>query len=112
MFHAQDHHAKFKPDTIATKTFEHDLEQLLLVIGPIAKSIKCLESSHSTVADVYLFWLAIMASLEDLIENDKLALSMPVIEKIRRLCNWRFNKMINDSPSDIFITGFFLVPRA
>jgi hypothetical protein len=82
MFHTQDHHAKFKPDTIATKTFKYDLEQLLLVIGPIAKSIKCLESSHSTVADVYLFWLAIVASLEDLIENDKLALSMPVIKRI------------------------------
>jgi hypothetical protein len=90
MFHTQDHHAKFKPDMIATKTFGYDLEQLLLVISPIAKSIKCLESSHSPVADIYLFWLAIMASLEDLIENDKLALSMPVIKRIRRLCNWRF----------------------
>jgi hypothetical protein len=32
MFHTQDHHAKFKPDIIATKTFKHDLEQLLLSV--------------------------------------------------------------------------------
>ena len=58
--------------------FESNLDQLLLVIGPIAKSIKCLEASHSTVADVYMFWLAIMASLEDLIKNDKLDLPLEV----------------------------------
>jgi hypothetical protein len=72
----------FKPGIIATKTLKHNLEQLLLVIDPTAKSIKCLESSYSTIADIYLFWLAIMASLEYLIKNDKLALPMPVIEKI------------------------------
>ncbi len=58
-----------------------------------------------------MFWLAITASLDDLIQNDKVDLPLPVIEQIRRLCNWRFDKMINDAPSDIFITGFFLVPR-
>jgi hypothetical protein len=92
--------------------FESDLDQLLFVIGPIAKSIKCLEASHSTVADVYMFWLAIMASLEDLIKNDKLDLPLEVIKQIWRLWNWRFDKMINAAPSDIFVTGFFLVPRA
>ncbi|KII84265.1 hypothetical protein PLICRDRAFT_358654 [Plicaturopsis crispa FD-325 SS-3] len=106
-----DVNSSFKPGTRKSKAFEHDLEQLLMVIGPIAKSIKCLESSHSTVADVYLFWLAIMASIESLIVEDKLDLPNPVIEHIRRLCNYRFDKMINQAPSDIFITGFFLVPR-
>lgn len=86
------------------------MDQLLLVIGPIAKSIKCLEASHSTVADIYMFWLAIMATLEDHITSDKLGLPLHVLEQIRRLCNWRFDYMINKAPSDIFITGFFLVP--
>lgn len=104
--------AKFVPDTRSTRMFENDLGQLLLVIGPIAKSIKCLESSHATASDVYLFWLAAMASLEDLIRNDKLDAPFTVIERIRRLCNYRFDKMINEGPSDIFITGFFLDPRA
>jgi hypothetical protein len=97
---------------ITTKTFEHELEQLLLIIRPVAKSIKCLESSHATASDVYVFWLAVMASLEDLILGDKLDLPMHLVERIRRLCNYRFDKMINEGPSDIFVTAFFLDPRA
>lgn len=99
------------PETMSSTEFEMKLRQLLLVIGPPAKSITCLESAHSTVADVYVFWLAVMASLNELIESDALGLPIAVIEKIRRLCNYRFDQMINDGPSDIFVAGFFLDPR-
>lgn len=107
----QDVNAKFKPDTVTAKSFEQELEQFLLVIGLAAKSIKCLKSSHATASDVYLFWLSVMASLDDLIKADKLNLPLPVVKKIRRLCNYRFNKMINEGPSDVFVTAFFLDPR-
>jgi len=106
----QEYNAKFIPDTRTTREYEQELGDLLLVIGPIAKSILCLEAAHSTVADVFIFFVAFMAEIDDLIKRDKLDLPLPVIEQVRRLCNWRFNKMINEAPSDIFVTGFFLVP--
>src|SRR5258708_17600678 len=33
------------------------------------RSLKCLESTHATVADVYLFWLALLASLQDILAD-------------------------------------------
>jgi hypothetical protein len=53
-----------------------------------------------------------MASLEEVITSTDNDLPLEVVEKIRRICNYRFNQMINDAPSDVYITGFFLHPRA
>ncbi|KAG0701297.1 ribonuclease H-like domain-containing protein [Suillus ampliporus] len=40
------------------------------VLAPIAKAITCLESTHSTVSDVYLFWLAVTATIHQIITED------------------------------------------
>ena len=87
-----------------------DLTKLLDVIAPFAKSIKCLESSHSTAADVYLFWLAIMAHLEDLFRKTPYTLPNHVKEQIRAISNRRFDGMINHAPTDVYIAAFFLDP--
>jgi hypothetical protein len=108
----QDVNSLFVPDSRATATFELALDQLLAVLAPPAKSLTCLESSHSTVADVYLFWLAVMASLEEVITSPDNEIPSEVVEKLRRICNYRFDQMINDAPSDVYLTGFFLHPRA
>jgi hypothetical protein len=90
---------------------ELDLTKFVEVIGPFAKSIKCLESTHSTAADVYLFWLAIMSQLEELFREDKIKLPNNVKEEIRAITNRRFNGMINDAPTDVYVAAFFLDPR-
>ena len=84
------------------------------VISPFAKAIKCLESAHATAADVYLFWLAIVAQLEQLFMRKTIApntLSNNVIEQIRAITNRRFDGMINDAPMDVYLTAFVLDPR-
>ncbi len=106
-----DVNSKFIPKTVSTVTFEMSLQQFLSVTEPLAKSITCLESTHATAADVYVFWLAIMASMDDILKSD-IGLPNEVAERIRRLCNYRFNQSIHDGPSDIFITAFFLDPRS
>lgn len=100
------------PDTAETFSFQLLLSQLLSVIGPPAKAIKCLESSFSNAADIYEFWLAVQAAFEDVSKKNSAKLPVAVLEKIRRLCNYRFNQTINEAPSDIFVTAFFLVPGA
>ncbi|KAJ7571875.1 hypothetical protein C8J56DRAFT_1086552 [Mycena floridula] len=82
-----------------------------MVLEPIAKSITCLEASHSTVADVFLFWLAIAAAYNDLLDNNTAKLPVEVAERIRRLVNYRFDQSIHYGPSDMFVAGFFLDPR-
>ncbi|KAG1804361.1 hypothetical protein EV424DRAFT_303725 [Suillus variegatus] len=100
----------FIPETAETLSFQLLLSQLLAVIGPPAKATKCLESSFATAADVYQFWLAVQAAFYDVSRKNSVKLPVPVLENIRRLCNYRFNQMINEGPSDIFITAYFLVP--
>jgi hypothetical protein len=64
---------------------------------PIARAITCLESGHSTVADVFMFWLAVMASYKSLLETDpviKRDLSNGDKESIRCILNRRWNEII------------------
>jgi hypothetical protein len=90
---------------------ELDLSKLIEVIGPFAKSIQCLESTHSTPADVFLFWLAIMAQLDQLFRDSKFQLPNDVKEQIRAITNRRYDGMINNGPTDVYFAAFFLDPR-
>ncbi|TFK82609.1 hypothetical protein K466DRAFT_499999, partial [Polyporus arcularius HHB13444] len=86
------------------------LENLVKVLEPIGKSIECLESTHSTVSDVYLFWLACMASIHDIIVHDD-NLETSVKEDIRQATNRRWIQMIEQAPCNVYYTGFFFDPR-
>ena len=81
------------------------------VLAPMAKSITCLESTHSTVSDVYIFWLACMASVADTITADRHGMGAEVTEDIRRFMNMRWVQMIEKAPCDVYFTGFLLDPR-
>ncbi|KAG2055259.1 hypothetical protein BDR06DRAFT_1046462 [Suillus hirtellus] len=83
---------------------------LVCLLAPIAKAITCLESTHSTVSDVYLFWLAVTATIHQIITEDITGLSTEVTEKIQCAVNYRFNQMVNDAPCDVYLTGFLLDP--
>ncbi|KAL7284543.1 hypothetical protein ACG7TL_001835 [Trametes sanguinea] len=91
--------------------FAAELEELVAVLEPIAKSIKCLESTHSTVSDVYLFWLACTANTYDLITQDGVSIPEAVKSDIRSAMNARWKQMIEDAPHDVYHTGFVLDPR-
>ncbi|KDQ05636.1 hypothetical protein BOTBODRAFT_122435, partial [Botryobasidium botryosum FD-172 SS1] len=83
-----------------------------LRIEPIAKSLKCLESTHSTLADVYVYWLAASAELQQIFTSpDRGGFDRETVENIIGICNFRFNQMINDAPEDAYITAFVLDPR-
>lgn len=91
-------------------TFQLEAGQLLVVLDPLAKSITCLESSHSTASDVYLFWMAIMATYHDIFNNNVWRLPEYVIESVRRIVNYRYNEMVTGPQKDIYVTAFFLNP--
>ena len=98
------------PDTAETLAFQLSLQQLLAVIGPPAKATKCLESSFANAADIYIFWLAVQSTFADICAKNVVKLPGNVLDDVQQLCNYHFNQMINECPSDIFIAAFFLIP--
>jgi hypothetical protein len=95
----------------ASMKFEMELSQFLTVLAPVAKAITCMESTQSNVSDVYVFWLAVTATIHQIITEDITGLPSDVTEDIRKAVNFRFNQMVNDAPDDVYHTGFMLDPR-
>lgn len=100
--------------------FEKELPDLLLfcvvltktiaVLGLFAKTIQCWESQHTTCANIYLFFLAIVTQLDDLFAKNTIKLEPKTIEAIRAITNKWFNEIINNLPNDPYMTAFFLDP--
>ncbi|KAG1724896.1 uncharacterized protein EDB91DRAFT_1062575 [Suillus paluster] len=81
---------------------------LVAITGPYAKAIQCLESAQTTCADVYLYWLAIIAQMEQLLQGNTICLQKETKMANCATTNVRFNQMINNTPNDPYITAFFL----
>src|SRR6266567_270748 len=95
--------------------FRRALTLLGSVIMPIARAIQCLESKEINAADVYLYWLAVVAQLHNLFARDnKLATpkySTSLKEKIRAIVNYRFGQLIfNERSQNIYLIAFSLDP--
>jgi hypothetical protein len=99
-----------KRDEVAQ--FEIRLRQLVLVLEPLARACKCLESAQSTPADIYLFWLAVLATYENLFStnNDADGLQLPeeVVEEIRKVVNARWEMWTTGPEKKLYISTLFL----
>jgi hypothetical protein len=90
--------------------FRMELTQLIKVLSPFAKAIACLESSQSTPADVYLFWLAIMSTLKRLFEDETNGIRESDASQIRAIAINRFRQLLEEGPDDCYISAFYLDP--
>jgi hypothetical protein len=94
------------------RKFITELREVVVVLEPLARSIKCLESRHSTPADVYHFWLAVLARYSDLFKGNTTllgsALPASVIDDIRSIVNGRYSEMFHGKSQQIYVTTFFL----
>jgi hypothetical protein len=95
---------------------ENGLQQLVLVLEPLVWACKCLESSKATAGDVYLFWLVVLATYEQLFidNNDVDGLQLPdaVVDEIRRIVNARWQELTATGPGkSVYLSTFFLDPR-
>ena len=53
---------------------KESLWQLKGILEPIAQAVKCLEVSQATAADVFLYWLTVLSSFEQIMkENNELS---------------------------------------
>ncbi|KAJ6575716.1 hypothetical protein DFH09DRAFT_827321, partial [Mycena vulgaris] len=79
--------------------FRRDLTRLVSVLMPFAWAIQSLESKDTTPTDVYLYWVAIFAQLNDLISKDddacnKSKYATTVKELIKSIANFQFLQLI------------------
>jgi hypothetical protein len=84
-------------DRLEVHIFENTLTQLVAVLQPLARALKCLESTQTTVSDVYVFNLAILASYLDMfMDNNKVdGLHLPdnIIEETQGIINTRWAQL-------------------
>jgi len=79
-------------------------------VGPLARSIWSLEAAEANAADVFIFWLAIAATLKELFSSDS-GIPESLSQKIIAIINRRYKEFIEESPTDIYFVAFFLDPR-
>ncbi|KAJ7839439.1 ribonuclease H-like domain-containing protein [Mycena olivaceomarginata] len=94
------------------QNFMFELQQLCTILEPIARTIKCLEGIEVTVGDIWKFYVAVTAVLNDLFAND-LTLSIPqtVKDDVSAIVNKRYDQMIHGPSGDLFLSGFYLDPE-
>ncbi|KAI0692378.1 hypothetical protein BC835DRAFT_1277778, partial [Cytidiella melzeri] len=84
------------------------IKELLAILAPGAKATTCLELTHSTVSDVYVFWLATLAELHNIITDPHIPMPNGVREDIWCIANFRWKAMIEQAPRGVCHTGFIL----
>jgi hypothetical protein len=67
----------------------------------------------TNAADVFVFWLAITSTLKDLFSKSEriTGITETLKRKVTAIINQRYKAFIDQSPSDIYFTAFFLDPR-
>lgn len=90
--------------------FRLQLSQLTSALEPLARACKCLEAAQSNVSDVFVFWLAIMATYTELFRTNNYGYPESVICDIRAILNVRYAEMMGGVHGTLYLAGFFLNP--
>ncbi|KAB5589446.1 hypothetical protein CTheo_7114 [Ceratobasidium theobromae] len=109
-----NHPLQWMKDKQAIRSFVDTLQQEAALLEPFARSVKCLESSLSTPADVCLYWLACQAKLNDMFtdsdQRNDLMLPEATISDVCAIVNSRFSEMIEGQDRRMYISTLFLDP--
>ncbi|QRW22122.1 hypothetical protein RhiXN_09709 [Rhizoctonia solani] len=97
--------------TVMALKFQQDLKELVNILEPFARALLCLESTCSSLSDIYFFWLGVLAALDHHFKSQNCLLLPQDWGRLRCIALKRFNKAINDTPTDGYVTVFFLDPR-
>lgn len=89
-------------------TFELQLLQLVTILEPLAKAVRCLEASRSTPSDVYIFWLAVMATYVHLFGQNTQGFTITLMGNIRAIVNGRYKQMIGGPTGLVYLATFYL----
>ena len=104
--------ALLEQGSVASITFERDLLLYINLVAPMARALKALEATDATAADVFMFCAAIACNIRDLFSRPVAdsGISKDLAKKIITKVNKRYKEIIDNSPTDIYFTTFFLHP--
>ncbi|KAJ8584996.1 hypothetical protein M405DRAFT_746027, partial [Rhizopogon salebrosus TDB-379] len=92
------------------KVMEQDLSVYITIVGPFVRSLWALEASHANASDVFVFWLAIAATLEELFGKgeDESGIPASLVRRITAIFNRRWKEFFTN---DVYFVAFALDPR-
>jgi hypothetical protein len=78
---------------------------------PLIHSLWSLEAAHANAADIFIFWLAIAATLKDLLNQDvnKTGIPRSLANQVTEIYNKRYEEFFKTH--DIYFVAFLLDPR-
>lgn len=105
----QDYNDLFlEQNSMERLAFQMSLTQFIAVGEGIARAIECLEATSANPANVYLYWLAVVAHMKQALVTSKLPNS--VCGQIRQIIITRWQQFFVDGPTNIHKTAFYLNP--
>lgn len=106
----QEYNGSLTLNTAATLQFEILLNQLIAVGEPGARSIECTSAGQASAADIYLYWLATMASIKDVLGDEGLGIPTYVADEVRGIVNARWREFFLEGPTQLHLAAFYLHP--
>jgi hypothetical protein len=90
--------------------FERALLQYVNIVAPVIRSLWSLEVAHANASDVFVFWLAIAATLKDLFSKglEKTGIANSLANQITAIYNKRYKEFFTN---EVYFTAFALDPR-
>ena len=90
--------------------FEQILLQYITIVAPIIRSLWSLEVAHANASDVFNFWLAIAATLNDLFSKgpNVTGISVALACKVMAIINKRYQEFFTN---EIYFVAFMLDPH-
>lgn len=92
--------------------YNDKLTQLVGVLEPFAKALKCIETAQIHPGHVWLFWLAALATLQCQLDDNTANLELPddVIEQVISIINKRYGEMFEGPRGALYKAALFLDP--
>ncbi|KAG8795010.1 hypothetical protein FRC12_019093 [Ceratobasidium sp. 428] len=92
-------------------TFILGLKILLHVITPLANALLCLESSHATIGDNHIVWMAASSSISEVLTAHDSPFTEEEVARIQKTITSRLKESIDEPPDDVYLLGSFGDPH-
>jgi hypothetical protein len=88
----------------------HMLWYIIDIVALLIRSLWSLEAAHANASDVFVFWLATAAALEDLFSKNIRGTGIPqeLSNKVTTIYNARYEEFFQN---DLYFVAFLLDPR-
>lgn len=90
--------------------FAFQLRQLLSIVMPVSKAMRCLDTPSCNPADVYKFWLAVMAAVRVAFADTVLSLPPRTKREIAGIFEFRYGQMTSPPSNTVLQAALFLDP--